>query len=155
MKRRLPKTDQGGFVVVLNSVPPLTTDAKDHRGGHAGPCRAFAAVHANPIAVTAAPARVSDHRHGSPPPNSTHNDPNPPANIAAREKNLRTQPLAVVCGTPTASAAGRTPDRPAVTASITSPIASTPSKRPTNTKPGINACDTAHRPHFPRRIQTR
>lgn len=155
MKRRLPNTDQGGSVVVPNNVPPLTNPAKTHRAGHAGPCRAAAAVHASPIALTAAADVVFGHRHGTQPPSSTHNDAKPPSHIAAREQNRRTQSLAVVCGTPTTSAAGRTPQRPAVTASSTSPTASTPSSLPTSTELGINACDTAHRPHFPRRIHTR
>jgi hypothetical protein len=155
MKRRLPNTDQGGFVVVHNNVPPHTNPAKGHRPGQAGPWRAVAAAHANPTAVSAAAGAVPGHRHGSRRPSSTDNDANPASHNPARETNRRTQSLAVVCGTSAFSAAGRTPHLPSATASITAPIASTPSRRPTSTKLGNNACDTEHGPHLPRRIQTR
>ena len=83
--------------------------------------------------------RRRDRGHGEPglciagratsPPSSTASADNHPASSPARAANRRTQPRAVVYGTLSAAAAGRTPHAPPATCPITAPAASATSSR--------------------------
>ena len=66
------------------------------------------------------------HHRGSiaSPPSSTASAANPPPAGPPARPNRRTQPRAVVCGTPARAAAGRTPPAPPPTCSITAPTVS-------------------------------
>ena len=53
MRRRLPMTRLGVFVLAANNLPPLTADTNRHRPSRAQPGNEHAASNAAPIAATA------------------------------------------------------------------------------------------------------
>lgn len=61
------------------------------------------------------------------------------ASSPARAENRRTQPRAVVYGTPAAAAAGRTPHAPPATRPITAPADSAASSRQASANAGSSA----------------
>jgi hypothetical protein len=73
------------------------------------------------------------------PPSSTASAAKLTASSPARPENRRTQPRAVVCGTPAAAAAGRTPHPPPATPAITAPRTSTASSRQASANAGSSA----------------
>ena len=103
-----PMTSQGEDALAASRLPPVTALANRHRPSTAHPGRPAAAANAAPTAATA-------HRSGSgagrtaSPPSSAHSAAKLTASSPARAANRRTQPRAVVYGTPAAAAAGRTP----------------------------------------------
>jgi hypothetical protein len=145
MKRRLPTISQGEIVLAAISLPPLTAQANRHRPSARHPGRPHAASNAVPIAATANRAASAAGEIASPP-SSTASAANATPSPAARARNRRTHPRAVVCGTPSAAAAGRTPPRPRATSSTTPPTASATSSRPARTKAGTRAWVTLQRP---------
>src|SRR5665213_485068 len=98
MKRRLPITNQGGFVVVAIKPPPVTRLAKAHRPTEARPVRARAAAQAERSASRAARPGSRDRRDSPTSPRATARAPKPAVSIGAREENRRTQSRAVVEG---------------------------------------------------------
>ena|SRR5487761_1255567 len=73
------------------------------------------------------------------PPSSTASAEKPTASSPARAENRRTQPRAVVYGTPAAAAAGRTPHPPPATRPITPPATSAASSRQASANAGSSA----------------
>ena len=113
MKRRLPMISQGEVVLAAISLPPLTGEANRHAPRPAHPGSAHAASNAARIAASAnRPGPVAGPVPS--PPSSTASAANPTPVCAARDRNRRSHPRAVVCGTPARSAAGaaRTNRRP-------------------------------------------
>lgn len=111
MKRRLPTVNQGEVVLAAISLPPVTDEANRHAPSRRHPGRQAAAANATPIAVSAnRPAPAGRVTASSP--SSTASAANATPSSAARARNRRTQPRAVVYGTPARSAAGRTPHPP-------------------------------------------
>ena len=145
MKRRLPTISQGEVVLAAISLPPLTDDANRHRPTTSHPGKPATAPNAAPIAVSAKrPASAggqiaSPHRSTASAANATPSSP-------ARAPNRRTQPRAVVCGTPARAAAGRTPHAPPATCPITTPTASATSSRQASTNAGSSAWLARHGP---------
>jgi hypothetical protein len=121
MKRRLPMTNQGEFVLVERTDPPHTDEQKRHGFTDTHPGNAHAARHALSIAPRAK-ASGSETGVGASSPRSTHSAAKATASRWALAENRLTQPRAVVCGTPMPSAAGRTPLSPPTTDLITWPI---------------------------------
>lgn len=141
-------------MVVANNRPPVINVASAHRPGTAGPARARTAACAHPNASnTARPGSTTTR--GAKPASTTTTAPNAAAHIAARDLNRRTQSRTVVCGTATPAATGRTPERPATTDAIDSPITATTSSRPRNKNDGNKAWLTPQPRHSPRRTHTR
>ncbi len=101
MKRRLPNTRQGGSVLDLINIPPVTTDTNAHNPAVNTSCRPTAALCALAITATAAAIASLATRVSTSPPSSIVNAANPDHNTAARAANRRTQSRAVVCGTST------------------------------------------------------
>jgi hypothetical protein len=132
----------------------VISETSGHRLGADGPARARTAAHTHPVAATAA-RHGSTGSRGANPASSTTADPSAAAHTSAPVRNRRTQSRAVVCGTSRQAATGRTPDTPPVTASSTSPITVTASRRHINTNDGSSAWLVAHDPHAPRRTHTR
>ncbi len=154
MKRRLPTINQGEFVLVAISLPPHTADTNRQTPSADQPGRASAARHAALIdASTHIPALAAGT--GASPPNSTATAANAAAQRAAPAAKRRHHPRAVVCGTPSRSAAGRTPERPAATSAITVPTDSTTSSRPTSTNAGSSAWVFPHGPQRTRGTKIR
>ena len=138
MKRRLPIIRKGEDALAASRLPPVTAQANRHRPSAAQPGSPAAAVNAAPIAATADRNRSGSSRITSPP-SSTASAEKLAASSPARPANRRTQPRAVVCGTPAAAAARRTPHAPPVTCSITVPTGSAASSRRARTNAGNNA----------------
>ena len=111
MKRRLPMTSQGEDALAASRLPPVTALANRHRPSTAHPGSPAAAANAAPTAATADRSGSGSGRTASPP-SSTHSAEKLTASSPARAANRRTQPRAVVYGTPAAAAAGRTPHVP-------------------------------------------
>jgi len=138
MKRHLPTISQGEIALAAISLPPLTDDANRHEPRPAHPGSAHAASNAAPIAASA-------NRPGSAagpitsPPSSTASAANPAPVAAARARNRRSHPRAVVCGIPARSAAGRAPHEPPATSAITAPTVSAVSSRQASTNAGSTA----------------
>ena len=139
MKRRLPTISQGEVVLAAISLPPLTEDANRHPPRPAHPGSALAASNAARIAASANRPAVSTPGAIASPPSSTASAANPTPICAARDRNRRTHPRAVVCGTPARSAAGRAPHEPPATCSITAPTVSAVSSRQASTNAGSSA----------------
>ena len=146
MKRRLPTTRKGEIVLATSSLPPLTDDANRHGPSPSHPGK--------PAAVAnAAPAAASANRPGSAagriacPPGSTASAANPAPSSRPRARNRRTQPRAVLYGTPARAAAGRTPHTPPATCPITAPAVSATSSRQASVNAGNNAWLTRHGVH--------
>jgi len=154
MKRRLPTTNQGESVLVAISLPPHTADTNRHTPSAAQPARPAAACHATLIAPSAQASGLAAGLTASPP-SSTANAANAVANLAVPAAKRLHHPRAVVCGIPRRSAGGRTPERPAATSAITSPIDSTTSSRPTSTNAGNRACVLRHGPQRARATKIR
>ena len=112
MKRRLPMIRKGEDALAASRLPPVTAQANRHRPSTAQPGSPAAAVNAAPIAATADRSGSGSGRTASPP-SSTASAEKLTASSPARAANRRTQPRAVVCGTPAAAAARRDPARPA------------------------------------------
>lgn len=154
MKRRLPTINQGESVLVAISFPPVTADTNRHNPTGAQPGRPEAARHAAPIPASAQPVGLAGGRTASSP-SSTVNAENATAHRIAPAANRRHQPRAVVCGTPSRAAGGRTPDRPTATSAMTWPIVSATSRRPTNTNAGSTAWVFSHDPQRTRGTKIR
>lgn len=146
MKRRLPTTNQGEIALAAISLPPVTDEANRHPPSRRHPGRPPAAPHAAPIAVSANRPGPAGGVTGSPP-SSTASAANATPSSAARARNRRTQPRAVVCGTPARSAAGRTPHPPPATSASTEPIVSATSSRQASVNAGSSAWVAPHRGH--------
>jgi hypothetical protein len=146
MKRRLPTISQGEVVWAAISLPPLTDDANRHTPSPSHPGKPAAAPNAAPIAVSANRPASAGGRIASPP-SSTASAANAAPSSPARAPNRRTQPRAVVCGTPARAAAGRTPHAPPATCPITAPTTSATSSRQASTNAGSSAWLTRHGPH--------
>ena len=131
MKRRLPMTSQGEDALAASRLPPVTALANRHRPSTAHPGSPAAAANAAPTAATA-DRRGSGSGRTASPPSSAHSAEKLTASSPARAANRRTQPRAVVYGTPAAAAAGRTPHAPAATCPITAPADSAASSRRTS-----------------------
>ena len=146
MKRRLPTTRKGEIMLAAISLPPLTADANRQAPAASQPGSELAAANAAPTAASANfPASAAGA--SASPPSSTASAAKPAPRAGARARNRRTQPRAVVYGTPARSAAGRTPQLPPVTWPITAPIVSAASSRHPRTNAGSSAWLTAHGPH--------
>ena len=145
MKRRLPTIRKGEIALAAISLPPLTDDANRHRPAASHPGKPAAASNAAVIAVSAKRPASAGGQIASPP-RSTASAANATPSSAARAPNRRTQPRAVVCGTPARAAAGRTPHAPPATCPITAPTASARSSRQASTNAGSRACVTWHGP---------
>jgi len=143
MKRRLPTSNQGESVLVAINLPPATIDTNRHAPSTDQPGSPTTARHAAAIAASA-PAPASTAGITAQPPNSTANAAKAAAHLPAPALKRRHQPRAVVCGTERRSAGGRTPERPAATSAMTSPIDSTTSSRPTSTNAGNTAWVFSH-----------
>ena len=146
MKRRLPTISQGEVVLAAISLPPLTDDANRHAPSRSHPGKPAAAANAAPIAVSAKRPASAGGRIASPP-RSTATAANAAPSSPPRTPNRRTQPRAVVCGTPARTAAGRTPHAPPATSVITAPIVSAVSSRQASTNAGSSAWLTRHGAH--------
>ena len=96
------------------SLPPLTDDANRHAPSRRHPGRPAAASNAAPIAASANRPASAGGRIASPP-SSTASAANATPSSRPRARNRRTQPRAVVYGTPARAAAGRTPHAPPAT----------------------------------------
>src|SRR5580658_624773 len=153
MKRRLPSWRKGETVLAASSSPPETEEAKRQRPSAAHPGMAAAAAKAARIAATvrliASPAALTTS-----PPSSTASAAKVTAITGARLRKRRSQPRAVVCGTPAASAAGRAPPAPPAAASIAAPIISTLSRRRARRNDGKTAWVDAHGRQLARRTKT-
>src|SRR6516164_11795529 len=134
MKRRLPATRKGEPALAAISLPPLTDEANRHAPSPSHPGKPAAAANAAPTAASANRPASAAGRIGSPP-SSTASAANPVPSTGARARNRRTQPRAVVYGTPARAAAGRTPHPPA-TCPITAPTVSATSSRQARTNAG-------------------
>ena len=105
IKRRLPTTYQGETVLAAISLPLVTAEADRHAPSRPHPGRLAAAANAAPIAVSAnRPAPAGGVT--ACPPSSTAIAANATPSSAARARNRRTQPRAVVYGTPPAPPSG-------------------------------------------------
>jgi len=154
MKRRLPRINQGESVLVAINRPPVTAEMNRHKPTCAQPGSPVAARHAAPTAVNAQPVGLDDGRTAASP-SSTANADNATAHRDAIAANRRHQPRAVVWGTPSRAAGGRTPDRPAATSAITWPTVSATSRRPTSTNAGSSAWVFPHGPQRTRGTKIR
>jgi hypothetical protein len=154
MKRRLPTINQGESVLVAISLPPVTVDTNRQAPSAAQPASEAAARHATLIAASTQASGLAAGVTASPP-NSTANAANAVANLAVLAAKRLHHPRAVVCGIPSRSAGGRTPERPAATSAMTSPIDSTTSSRPTSTNAGNRACVFWHGPQRARATKIR
>ncbi len=154
MKRRLPRINQGESVLAAINLPPVTTDTNRHAPNTDQPGSPAAARHAAAIAASA-PAAASTAGLTAGPPNSTANAAKATAHLAAPARKRLHQPRAVVCGTQSRSAGGRTPQRPAATSAMTSPIDSTTSSRPTSTNAGSTTWVFSHEPQRTRGTKIR
>ncbi len=96
MKRRLPMTIESGSLLAASSRPPVTSAAKGHRPGGAGPARACIAANADAIAPSARPAGSTPPDTIATPDSSTAVAAKPAVNIAARRANRRTQSRTVL-----------------------------------------------------------
>ena len=138
MKHPLPTTRQGEVALGGVILPPGADDAEPQAPSAAHPGGRAAAPKAALIAASAnGPAPAGGAIAG--PPSSTASAANPGPSRAAPDANRRTQPRAVVCGTPARSAAGRTPHAPPATCAITEPIVSAASSRQASTNAGSSA----------------
>ena len=146
MKRRLPTIRKGESLLAAISLPPLTDDANRHAPSRSHPGSPAAASNAAPIAASAnrpacagradrLPAQLHRQRR------ERH------AQLPGAARNRRTQPRAVVCGTPGRAAAGRTPHPRPATSAITAPIVSAVSSRQASTNAGSSAWLTPHGAH--------
>lgn len=153
MKRLLPITYHGEIMLAAISVPPLTTDANRHAPSPAHPGNPDPASNAAPTAATAKRAAPAGGVITGPP-SSTASAANPAPTRGARTANRRTQPRAVVYGTPARSAARHTTHPPDAPAS-TPPITSATSGRHASANAGNNAWLTPHEPHRTRGTNTR
>lgn len=154
MKQRPPKTRQGGSMLDLINNPPQTTETKSHNPGVNNQCRTPAALCAHCIATTVAATTSTGITAGISPPNSTVNATNPDHNNDALNRNERTQPRAVVCGTSTTAATPLTPQSPRTLLRM-SPIVAATSRRPTTRKDGKRTCETPQTMHRPRASHNR
>jgi len=145
MKRRLPTTRKGEVVLAATSLPPLTADANRHTPTASHPGKLAAAPNAASIPASANP-HTPPAGETAVPPSSTASAANPAPSSPARTRNRRTQPRAVVCGTPTRAAAGRTPHPPPATSAITAPTVSAVSSRQASTNAGNSTWLTPHSP---------
>jgi hypothetical protein len=145
MKRRLPTIRKGEVLLAAISLPPLTDDANRHSPAASHPGSPAAAPNAAVIAVSANRSAPAGGVTASPP-SSTASAANAIPSSPARPQNRRTQPRAVVCGTPARTAAGRTPHPPPATSAITAPIVSAVSSRQASTNAGSSAWLTRHGP---------
>src|SRR6266496_6450732 len=102
MKRRVPATRKGEPVLAAISLPPLTDDANRHTPTASHPGKPAAAPNAALIPDSANRAASAGGRTASPP-SSTASAANAVPSSPARAENRRTQPRAVVCGTPALS----------------------------------------------------
>ncbi len=146
MKRRLPTTSQGEIVWAAISPPPDTDDANRHPPSRPHPASPAAAANAAPIAASANRPASAAGRTASPP-SSTASAANPTPSSTARARNRRTQPRAVVYGTPARSAAGRTPHTPPATSASTKPTVSATSSRQASVNAGSSAWLARHGAH--------
>lgn len=154
MKRRLPTINQGESVLVAINRPPVTAEMNRHNPTDAQPGRPLAARHAAPIAASAHPLGLGGGLKASSP-SSTASADNATAQRDAPAAKRRHQPRAVVCGTPSRAASGRTPDRPAATSAMTWPIVSATSRRPISTNAGSSAWVFSHDPQRTRGTKIR
>ena len=154
MKRRLPTINQGESVLVAISLPPVTAEMNRHSPSDTQPGKPVAARHAAPTAASAHRVGLDDGRTGSSP-SSTASADNATAQRQALAANRRHQPRAVVWGTPSRAAGGRTPDRPAATSAKTCPTVSATSSRPTSTNAGSTAWVFSHDPQRTRGTKIR
>ena len=138
MKRRLPMIRKGEIALAAIRLPPVTAQANRHRPSTAQPGSPAAAVNAAPTAATADRSGSGRGRTTSPP-SSAASAEKLTASSPARAVNRRTQPRAVICGTPTAAAARRTPHDPPATCPITAPAGPAASSRRTRTNAGSSA----------------
>lgn len=95
MKRRLPITIQGEFVLAASRLPPHTDEAKRQQPTASQPGRPIASRHAAATATTAH-RRVSPRGTSGTPPSSTASPAKPVARRTALVSKRRTQPRAVV-----------------------------------------------------------
>ncbi len=146
MKRRLPTTNQGEIALAAISLPPVTDDANRHPPSRPHPGSPAAAANAAPIAASANWPAPAGGVTGWPP-RSTASAANATPHSRLRARNRRTQPRAVVCGTPARSAAGRTPHPPPATSASTEPIVSATSNRQASVNAGSSAWLTPHGAH--------
>jgi hypothetical protein len=142
----LPITRKGEPVLAAISLPPLTDAANRHAPSSSHPGRPAAAANAAPIAASANRPASATGQIASPP-SSTASAANPVPSSGARARNRRTQPRAVVYGTPSRAAAGRTPHTPPVTCPITAPTVSATSSRQASVNAGSSAWLTRHGVH--------
>jgi hypothetical protein len=154
MKRRLPTINQGESVLVAISFPPLIVEMNRHNPTCAQPGNPAAARHAATTAANAHPVGLLPGVSAASP-SSTARADNATAQRVAPAAKRRHQPRAVVCGTPSRAAGGRTPDRPPATSAITWPIDSTTSRRPTSTNAGSTAWVFSHDPQRTRGTKIR
>lgn len=154
MKRRLPTINQGESVLVAISFPPVTAETNRHNPTDTQPGSPLAARHAAPIAANAHRVGLDNGRTASSP-KSTASADNATAQRAAPAANRRHQPRAVLWGTPSRAAGGRTPDRPAATSARTWPTVSATSSRPTSTNAGSSAWVFSHEPQRTRGTKIR
>ena len=147
MKRRLPTTRKGEPVLAAISLPPLTDDANRHAPSRKPSRQARGRGERRADRGQREPARLSGRADRLPAQldrqRREHRRPAPPA----RARNRRTQPRAVVYGTPARAAAGRTPHAPPATCPITAPTVSATSSRQASTNAGSSAWLTRHGPH--------
>ena len=146
MKRRLPTTNQGEIVLAAISLPPLTDDANRHAPSRSHPGKPAAASNAAPTAASANRPAPAGGVTGWPP-RSTASAANATPHSRLRARNRRTQPRAVVYGTPARSAAGRTPRAPLATSASTEPMVSATSSRQASVNAGSSAWLTPHGGH--------
>jgi hypothetical protein len=134
-------------VLAAISLPPVTAEANRHAPSRPHPGRLAAAANAAPIAVSAnRPAPAGGVT--ACPPSSTATAANATPSSAARARNRRTQPRAVVYGTPARSAAWRTPHPPpATTSPTTEPMVSAASSRQASVNAGSSGWLTPRRAH--------
>jgi len=145
MKRLLPTTSQGETVLAAISLPPVTDDANRHAPSRPHPGKLAAAANAAPIPASANRPALADGVTATPP-SSTASAANATPSSRPRARNRRTQPRAVVYGTPAVSAAGRTPHPPPATSAITAPTVSAVSSRQASTNAGNSTWLTPHSP---------
>ena len=146
MKRRLPTIRKGETVLAAISLPPLTDDANRHRPTASHPGKPGGRVERRRDRGQREPARLSGRADRLPAQLHRQRRERHPE-LPARARNRRTQPRAVVCGTPARAAAGRTPHPPPATCPITAPTVSATSSRQASTNAGSSAWLTRHGPH--------
>src|SRR6266566_5229991 len=134
MKRRVPATRKGEPVLAAISLPPLTEHANRHTPTASYPGKPAATPNAALIPASANRAASAGGRTASPP-SSTASAANAVPSSPARAENRRTQPRAVVCGTPARAAAGRTPHPPPATSARRSSGSGPPPAHDASTRP--------------------